>query len=123
MGERGPSRAAQNKKIRQEALREQLSNQKLCEQVIDSAKKLSDLYGEIDPKNVTLTQVQVQRIKAATDARLALIKKYLPDVSSIDISAEVSSEVKVIAAEPLSADEWERTYSLGSPERAPKSTN
>jgi len=67
----GITRAAENKRIRQEALREQLANQKLVEKVIDIANKLADLDLKLEPADVT-------RLKAAADTKLKLIDKYLP---------------------------------------------
>ena len=66
-----------NKKIRQEALREQLSAQGHVQHVVDIAKKLKDPKCEIN---------DIQRVKLAVDIHLALIKKYLPDLKAVEIS-------------------------------------
>lgn len=56
------------------------------------------VFGELD---LTATQIA---------AALGLLKKSLPDLQSIEMTAEVT-EKRVISAEPLSIDEWESRYS------------
>jgi hypothetical protein len=75
----GNSRAAQNKKIRQEALREQLSAGGHVQHVIDIADKLSN-------PNETLESTDIQRYKAAADIKIKLIGKYLPDLKATEHS-------------------------------------
>lgn len=75
----GTTRAQANRALRQEALRDQLAAKGLVQQVIESAEKLSDLAQPLEPN-------EVNRLKAANDARLALIKKYLPDLKSSEIT-------------------------------------
>jgi hypothetical protein len=74
----GVTRAQENKKIRAEALREQLRAKGLMQHVIETAEKLADL-------TIPLESNDIQRLKAANDARLALVKKYLPDLKQTDI--------------------------------------
>lgn len=71
----GISRANENKRIRQEALREQLSVGGHIQHVIDNAKKLQDLDEELD-------SLKIQRLKAAADIKMKLINKYLPDLKA-----------------------------------------
>lgn len=68
----GQTRADANRKLRREALRDQLEAKGLIQKVIESADDLADLDEEMDA-------VSVQRLRAANDARLKLIAKYLPD--------------------------------------------
>jgi len=82
----GVSRAAENKRIRQEALRDQLASQKHVEKVVDSIGKLEDLNTELEPNNAN-------RLKAAIDSRLKLINKYLPDLKATEHSGQIDSEV------------------------------
>lgn len=70
--ESGQTRADANRKIRREALRDQLEAKGLIQKVIETAEDLADLNEEMD-------SVSVQRLRAANDARLKLINKYLPD--------------------------------------------
>ncbi len=76
----GETAAQANRRIRQEALRDQLAEQCRVQHVLVSIEKLEDLDSE-------LAMVEVQRIKGAIDSRLKLINKYLPD------QKEVFSEV------------------------------
>lgn len=84
---RGESRANQNRKVRQEALREQLSAQGHVQHVIEIADKLSDLDLELDA-------LKVQRLKAAADIKAGLIKKYLPDLKMTEITGEGGEAIK-----------------------------
>lgn len=77
----GRTRAMENRAIRQEALREQLSKQKHIEQVVDIATKLGDVDSELDAATAN-------RLKAAADLRLKLISKYLGDVKAVEVSGE-----------------------------------
>lgn len=80
----GKSRAEENKAIRQEALREQLSAQGHVQHVVDISTKLANL-------DVDLEQADVQRLKAAADIKLKLIAKYAPDLKAVEHSGEINS--------------------------------
>lgn len=82
MSKSGLTIAQQNKRIRQEALREQLSKQKHLEHVIEIAKKLSDLDEELD-------SLAIQRLKAAADIKKGLILKYLPDLKQTEFEGTI----------------------------------
>ena len=84
--ESGVTKAAANRKIRQDALREQLSQQKLVEKVVDIARKLEDLANNMDG-------LQVQRLKAAADINQRLINKYLPDLKSTEHTGEGGGDI------------------------------
>lgn len=73
----GMTRAQSNRKLRQDELREYLRNQQHIVFVVEAAQKLENLSEELE-------QLQVTRIKHAADLRLALIKKYLPDLKSVE---------------------------------------
>jgi hypothetical protein len=75
----GTTAANRNRAIRQEALREQLSNQGHVQHVTDIANKLTDLDSELD-------SLAVQRLKSAADIKIKLIGKYLGDVKAVEIS-------------------------------------
>lgn len=74
----GKSRANENKRIRQEALREQLAAQGHVQHVIDIADKLRDLCTPLDNNDV-------HRLKSAAEIKLKLIDKYLPNLKQQDI--------------------------------------
>jgi|TARA_R110001632_G_scaffold105782_6_gene215343 hypothetical protein len=77
----GHSRANENKRIRQEALREQLSNGKHVEHVIEMVDKISRLEDELDAG-------QVNRLKIASDLKMRLINKYLPDLKQSEVELQ-----------------------------------
>jgi|AOAMet_66_BLW_10_1038536.scaffolds.fasta_scaffold09219_2 hypothetical protein len=77
------TRAQLNRGVRQEALREQLSNQGHLQHVIDMVDKLQNLDTPLEALDVT-------RIKAAIDSKLKLIGKYLPDMRHIE--ADVTTD-------------------------------
>lgn len=76
------TRAANNKAIRQEALREQLSKQKHLEQVVKNVKKFEE-------QGITMESSELQALKHATDIRLKLINKYLPDLKQVEIEGGI----------------------------------
>lgn len=65
-----------------------LKNLGLLQHVVETATKLADLDQELD-------SVQVQRLRAANDSRLALIKKYLPDLKQTELVGEDGDPIKV----------------------------
>ena len=87
------TRANQNRKIRQDALREQLANQKLVEKVIDSINELDKLTSDQEGKD------RAAIIKTGIDARLRLISKYLPDLKSTEITGD--SDNPVVVSQPV----------------------
>ena len=84
----GESRANVNRRIKREATLEDLRNKGLLQQVIETNNKLSDL----DKK---LESVEVQRLRAANDGRLALIKKYLPDVKQTELTGKEGDPIEM----------------------------
>lgn len=84
----GESRANANRAIRQEALREQLYAKGLVQKVLDDADKMGDLTQPLDPQ-------ELARIKAATDTRLALIKKVLPDLKAMELTGENGNPMRI----------------------------
>lgn len=73
--------AQKNRSIRQEALREQLANQGHLQYISENIAKLEDADTELDA-------TQVQRLKYATEARIKLLGKYLPDLKSTELTGE-----------------------------------
>ena len=71
--------AAKNKRIRQEAMREQLRAKGLETHVIETAKKLYNEGADLSPSHI-------QALKASADLRLKLINKYLPDLKATELS-------------------------------------
>jgi len=77
----GVTRAVENKRIRQEALRESLSSGKHVEHVIEIANKLTN-------PDIVLENTDIQRLKAGADIKLKLIGKYLPDLKATEHSSD-----------------------------------
>lgn len=75
--------AAKNKKIRQEALRDQLSAQGHVQHVVDIATKLREQYQSLESGHI-------QSLKAAADLHCKMINKYLPDLKAIEIDGSLS---------------------------------
>ena len=85
MASSGVSRAQENKRIRQEALREQLANKGLVQHVLEISRKLQTLDDELD-------SLQIQRLKASADIQNKLIDKYLPSLKATEVSGQVAHE-------------------------------
>ena len=81
------TRAAENRKIRQEALRDQLSSQKLVEKVIDNITKM-------EQQGAAMEGQELQALKAATESRLKLINKYLPDLKAMELTGDPDSPLE-----------------------------
>ena len=81
--------AAKNRKIRQEALREQLAEQCRLQHVLENIKKMEQQGAKMD-------NTELQAIKAATDARIKLIGKYLPDLKAQEITGADGMPLGVI---------------------------
>jgi len=79
--------ANKRREINREELRRYLSENNKIRQIVDNIKKLEDVTIEMD--NVT-----VSRINSAINARLSLLKKYLPDEKSIEIKNAVGEVFK-----------------------------
>ena len=78
----GQTRAQANRKVRQEALRDQLATQGHLQHVVD-------LLNEIADPNKDLTKDILDRYKIAVDGKLKLIGKFLPDVKAIEMDVSV----------------------------------
>ena len=88
MGRDTATVAAKNKRIRQEAMREQLRAKGLETQVLKTAKKLHDEGADLSPQHI-------QALKASADLRLKLINKYLPDLKATEISGPDGEAVEL----------------------------
>lgn len=68
---------------------------------------------EIVPIITRLTQFvkgEVEMTSPQVSAALGLLKKALPDLASVEHGGEIAQTIHTISAEPMSAEEWERTY-------------
>ncbi len=90
------TRAQLNRAVRQEALREQLSNQGHVEHVIDMVDKIRK------PKH-KLKDDMLARYKIAIDTKLKLINKYLPDLKATEITGPDGEALTVNLVQYLDA--------------------
>lgn len=75
-----------NRRIRQEALREQLQQQGHIQHITDLLEKISNEDEYIDSE-------KLQRYKVVIDTKLKLISKYLPDLKSTEITGDPDNPV------------------------------
>jgi hypothetical protein len=80
------TRAHLNREVRQEALRDQLSNQKHVEHVIELAEELSKPTYTKGEEETPYEQIDIQRLKLVIDTKLKLISKYLPDLKATEMT-------------------------------------
>lgn len=102
----GKTRAQENRAIRQEALREQLSSQKHVEKVVENIQEIEKLdffqkgedSNDIDYKLCQANKFRMDALKTANEQRLKLINKYLPDLKAMELTGEGGG--------PLTIEEW-----------------
>ena len=82
------TKAQLNRQVRQEALREQLSQQGHEQYISEIIRNLSDPELEYD-------SLWVQRLKAAADLRLKLMAKYLPDLKTTEITGPEGGDLVI----------------------------
>lgn len=70
---------------------EYLKNQGLVQKVVEDANKIADLA------NDDMDSVKVMRLTAASEIRLKLIRKFLPDLKAMELTGEGGGPVKVYA--------------------------
>lgn len=89
------TKAAQNKKIRQEALREWLSNKCTAQHLVDNLEKIEEQAASEEPN-----MNKVNAYKVANDQRLKILNKYLPDLSNVTLEGDddnpLSASIKVV---------------------------
>ncbi len=82
----GATVAAKNRAVRQEAIREQLTNGGHIQHVVDIATKLQKQHLELESS-------AIQALRAAADIKLKLISKYVPDLKSIEVSQDPENPI------------------------------
>ena len=76
--------AARNRQLRQETLRELLSNKGLAQQVLVIAEKIEKLA----PSETS--EFELRQLKASAELKLKLVNKYLPDMKQVEGTFEHS---------------------------------
>lgn len=80
--------AAKNRTIRQDALREMLSKKCTVEQVLVNIKKMEE-------QGASMESVELQALRAATDTRVKLLNKYIPDLKSMELVGDGGGPIEV----------------------------
>lgn len=93
MAASGVTRAASNRSIRHEALREQLAAQKLEQKVIDDIAKIADLSQEMG-------RDELARLEAANALRMKLLNKVFPDLKAVEVSGEGGGPIGIASVDP-----------------------
>tara|TARA_R110002020_G_scaffold237953_1_gene450300 strand:+ start:83 stop:382 length:300 start_codon:yes stop_codon:yes gene_type:complete len=82
------TRLHKNRRVRQEALREQLSNQGHLQHVVDILEEI---------QNADLMENEkLSRLKVVIDTKMRLINKYLPDLKSTEITGDVDNPITLL---------------------------
>ena len=95
MARSGHSRANENREIKREELKRYLQERGKLQYVFDNLEKLENLKTQMD-------NVEVSRIKAATDTRVKLLNKYLPDLKQVEIDDSEKPNYSDLSDEELS---------------------
>lgn len=89
----GISRAQENKRIRQEALREQLQAQGHVQHAVELLDKIKGLEGEIieDSSGIKVlafgkADFELKKYSKAFDGHMKLLNKYLPDLKATELT-------------------------------------
>ena len=83
------TRAQQNRAIRQEALREWLSEKCTAQHLVENLEKIE----ELDPSAETFFN-DLNKLKVANEQRLKILNTYLPDLKSTELTGEGGGEVE-----------------------------
>lgn len=89
-GSKGVSRVDANKKIRQETLREYISERGSIQYLFDLIEKVENLDCEAETFGSELA-----KYKVALDARIKMAGKYLPDLKSQEVTGADGGELLV----------------------------
>lgn len=77
------TRAQQNRALRQEALREWLSEKCTAQHLVDNIRKIE----ELDPESESFAN-SLNKLKTANEQRIKLLSKYLPDLKSTEVTGD-----------------------------------
>ena len=85
----GQTRANKIRETKRAEILESLKTKGLLQKVLDTVDELSNPKKKLDA-------LMIQRLRAATDVRMALIKKYLPDVKQTELVGEEGGPVETV---------------------------
>lgn len=92
----GATVKARNRKVRQEELREFISQQGKLSYVFDNIKKIENL-------NEPLDQAELKRLEIATNTRVRLLEYYMPKQKSIELSQDPENPISDLGDSELKA--------------------
>lgn len=112
------TRAQENRKIRQDALREQLANQGHLQHVVENLRKIEELtLKSVDESSkedmakrrneLQAHNFEINKLKIVNEQRLKLINKYLPDLKSTELTGEGGGAIGVKSFNDMYEDEGE----------------
>lgn len=84
------TRAQENRAIRQEALREWLSNKCTAQHLVDNLEKIEKLDPSVDNFRNSL-----DKYKVANEQRLKIMNKYLPDIKNVELANDGGGELTI----------------------------
>jgi hypothetical protein len=84
------TRAQENRAIRQESLREWLSNKCTVQHLVDNIQKIE----ELDEGEESFTN-SLNKLKVANEQRLKIMNKYLPDIKNVEIANDGGGELTI----------------------------
>jgi len=79
--------ATHNRKVRQDALRDQLAGMQHVGAVVKNIEAIENPSTDPD---------RIPALKAAAELRLRLVNKYLPDLKAIEVQGEVNNTLTVV---------------------------
>lgn len=93
------TRAQENRAIRQEALREQLTTQGHLQHCVEIANKF----------NEPLDKEDQERYKIQFDMKMRLVDKYLGSVKAVEITSHEENR-GIITDKPITPEDWAKAY-------------
>lgn len=84
------TRAQQNRAMRQEALREWLSEKCTAQHLVDNIQKIEQL----DPESESFSN-ELNKYRVANEQRLKIMGKYLPDLKATEITGEGGKPMEI----------------------------
>lgn len=84
------TQAQKNRAIRQEALREWLSEKCTAQHLVDNIIKIE----ELEPESETFSN-ELAKYRTANEQRLKIMNKYLPDLKNTEITGDGGSSLTI----------------------------
>lgn len=96
--------AQKQRKLRQDALREWLSEKCTAQHLVDNLLKIENL----DPNDESFPN-ELRKYQVANEQRLKIMGKYLPDLKQQEL--QIQGEIGfAMVSDEISSDEWEQRH-------------